>query len=110
MSSVAKRNIAPITTAIFVSLGGVYFGLFSCGSYIWHSQLFYVVVTVLLLATLTYPANFIDNWYKKLIFLILLAAIYFVFEASSGAFYPTPANSLVEFVQLFWQGLVYGQC
>jgi len=110
LSSVAKRNIAPITTVIFICISGVFFGLFSCGGYIWHSQLFYVVVTVLLLITLAYPASFIDKWYKKLVFIFLLPVIYLVFEASSGAFYPSSPNSFIEFMQLFWRGLVYGVC
>ncbi len=110
LSSVAKSNIAPITTVIFICISGVFFGLFSCGGYIWHSQLFYVVAIVLLLITLAYPANFINKWYKKLSLIFLLPVIYLLFQASSGAFYPSSPNSLIEFMQLFWQGLLYGVC
>lgn len=110
MSSVAKRNIAPISTLVFVSLSGIFFGFFSCGGYVWHSQLFYLVVAVLILATFIYPASYISKLYKKLIFLIFVAAIYFVFESSASAFHPAAPESFSEFIQSFWQGLEYGPC
>jgi NADH:ubiquinone oxidoreductase subunit H len=93
-----------------VSLSGMFFGLFSCGGYAWHSQLFYLVVALLLLATFINPASYISKLHTKFIFLIFVAVIYFVFEASASVFYPAPPESLSEFFQSFWQGLEYGPC
>jgi hypothetical protein len=96
--------------SLFDCLSGIFFGLFSCGGYIWHTQLFYLVVSVLLLATLAYPASFIDKWYKKLAFLVLLGIVYFLFQAVAGAFYPSSPNSFIDFMQSFKRNLVYGVC
>ncbi len=108
MEKVSKSILfATITVA---SLGGIYFGLFSCGGYVWHKQLFSVVFTVLLFLFVVFPPHKLKRINKRLPLFLLLIALFFVVRAAASAYYPAPPESIAEFFNEFLRGLIYGPC
>jgi hypothetical protein len=98
---------APVLLAL---LGGVYFGLSSCGGYAWHQTVFTwvlfagTVMWLLLPRTKQQPAGF-------RILVVLLAPLAFVIaEAAFAPFYPSGPDSVGTFVRSLFRALEYGAC
>lgn len=84
--------------ALFLGvIGGVYFGLFSCGGYAWHKQAFLTVFFgALLLGTALPPYSVRRIGVRVLAFLGIVTA-FAVTEATTACFYPDSPTSWIQF-------------
>jgi len=103
-------NLLVWASALAVAFGAVYFGIASCGGYIWHRQAFGLLAAGLALAAVVLPSQVLQALGHKAIFLFVLAVGYFVIEVAVAPFYPGPPQSLSEFAGLFVQALEFGPC
>jgi hypothetical protein len=111
MSNKQTITTIALTGAILLSLGGgVFFGLFSCGGYMWHQQLFLTVFLLFLLAFLVFPPAAFKHIFSKGLILILLIGSFFVVRAGASTFYPSAPESMQEFIEGFILGVKYGPC
>jgi len=95
----------PIAVA---TLGGVYFGLFSCGGYVWHWTAFCWLLGISCIFTLAAPSAL--SWPKRVgLFAIVIPAFFFT-EAVAAPFYPTVPSSFGDFLRLFVLTLKQGPC
>jgi hypothetical protein len=90
--------------------GGVFFGLFSCGGYRWHSQAFIAVFSFSLLALITFQPAMPKDRAIRVILGAGAVALFFVVRAGASAFYPDAPGSWGEFFERFYLGLLYGPC
>lgn len=100
------------TSALFLLalLGGIYFGLFSCGGYAWHKTVFAwvlfaaTVMWLLLRRTKQQPAVF------RILVVLLVPLAFVIAEAASAPFYPAIPDSVGTFVRSLFRALEYGPC
>ena len=108
-----RKNIsigAVVLLGIAAVAGGLFFGLFSCGGYIWHKQIHMSLMVMAAVFILFEPPNFLTPLWKRISFLVLAFAVFIIVSAAASAFYPaTPAN-IPEFIQSFIRGIEYGPC
>jgi hypothetical protein len=104
----------PFAVAI---LGGIFFGQFSCGGYVWHKTLFKIIVCVTIAICLIFRFRSLVRGSNKwqlagliILWLILIVASYFITEATAASFYPDSPESLQDFWQRFLNSLQYGPC
>lgn len=97
-----------ISLALTVAvLGGAFFGLSSCGGYVWHHQLFYAVaaITTLCAVVLWRPAA--GRAWKVVALVLGLIAIHRTVEAAVAPFYlgaATPYEYFCDAVDAFQNG------
>jgi hypothetical protein len=106
----AVGDLLILITAALVLCGAAYFGFFSCGGYVWHKDLFWVVTGTATVAAVVAPSMVLRSLGRKIFFVAFLFIAYFTIEATVATFYPGPPESLSEFVQLFVQSLELGPC
>ena len=99
-----------VGTAIFSIAGGVYFGLFSCGGYVWHRQLFNSVFLVLLFAIIALPPRNSKTVRFKFTAVIVIVLCFVVVRAAASTFYPAAPESIGEFLGDFVLGVKHGPC
>jgi hypothetical protein len=100
-------NVSALTVAI---LGGVFFGLFSCGGYAWHKTAFSLVLAALTFLALWFPVSVSRPFLARAGLIVVVCLSFFIFEAIAGTFYPGPPESWSEFWVGFRRNLVYGPC
>lgn len=115
-----KMNKKAITTVIPVAIamvGGIYFGLFSCGGYVWHKSLynFVLVSTVIICFSILWKkADKSTSREKSIvtftIWIILVWATYTTCEAAAASFYPDSPISFSDFWSRFLICLKNGPC
>ena len=99
-----------ILLALLLVAGAIFLGLFSCGGYIWHRQVIYSLILVLLALCMFKPIQSLrGKWQRGLIPIASLILFLFI-RASASAFYPAAPDSIASFLQSFWVGLVHGPC
>jgi hypothetical protein len=103
-------NGAVLLCGSFVLLGAFYFGLASCGGYLWHQQAFRGVTVALYLAALFLPSSLLPSLKYKLAFAVCLPLLFVVLESAVAPFYPGPPNSLSEYQANFLQSIEFGPC
>ena len=77
------RALTPIAATVLATMGGVFFGLFSCGGYIWHRQAFFPILGGLLALTCIAPPTSLRSATRRATFVIGTIAL-FSRRASSG--------------------------
>ena len=105
-----KGSATVVICASFVLLGALYFGLASCGGYLWKKQAFLAISTALYVAALSFPSSLLHSVGRKLAFAIGLPPLYIVLESATAPFYPQPPNSLAGYGAIFLQALKFGPC
>jgi hypothetical protein len=102
---------APLIAAITLAgLGGIYFGLFSCGGYVWHRQLFFGFLGALTLVALIFPWRRTSPICGRIGVVAAIGLAFFFTEALAAPFYPAPPESWSEFMRLFLYTLERGPC
>ncbi|PND36228.1 hypothetical protein C1O66_21190 [Paucibacter aquatile] len=91
-------------------LGAFFFGIASCGGYVWHKELFRVVSIAMWLLAVLVPSTLLSSWKRKLGFAAAMPVAYAVFESAVSTFYPGPPASIAEFGEFFLQAMEYGPC
>jgi hypothetical protein len=99
--------VAAVTVA---GLGGLFFGLASCGGYAWHDRFFFWLLTSLVLAALLFPSRLLRSWPRRLLFPLLVVLTYVLVEATAAPFYPFAPESTSEFIRVFKRTLIDGPC
>ncbi len=103
---------------IFIAMAGViYFGLFSCGGYVWHKSLysFALISTIIICSIILWKKADKAKSRGKLIatltiWIILVWATYTTCEAAAASFYPDSPTSFSDFWSRFLICLKNGPC
>lgn len=106
----AASNALVWSAVAVVVLGAVYFGIASCGGYVWHKELFRFFAAAVAVIAAIAPSRALRSRGQKAAFLGVLASGYFILEAAAAPFYPTPPQSLSEYSRLFLRALGFGSC
>ena len=101
---------AIVLLGISAIVGGLFFGLFSCGGYVWHKQLHTSLMIMASIFILFVPPKFLDALWKRLSFLVLSFVLFVVVRAAASAYYPASPENMSEFIQSFITGVQYGPC
>src|SRR4051812_8866702 len=104
------RLAFPLLAGTLAVAGGIFFGLFSCGGYLWHEQLFGSVFATALLGTLVLPPSALERWPFRGGFVISALTTFIVARAVASAFYPGPPTSLATFARAVLSGLLGTSC
>ncbi len=99
-----------LVCACFVLLGAFYFGIASCGGYVWHKEAFRGVSITLYVAALACPKSLLPSIGRKVAFAIGLPLLFVLVESATAPFYPGPPSSLVEYGAIFLRALEFGPC
>ena len=117
IETMKTKSISLFLPFIVSALGGVFFGLLSCGGYAWHKTVFDIIfyATLILCSILRYRKLSTSKTKIKtlsilFVWVILIYSCYFVIQAAASTFYPDPPESLVDFWKRFLIGLEYGPC
>jgi len=102
-----SSSISAVLLAVF---GGLFFGLFSCGGYVWHQQLFAALFIGILLVVLFVPSMVLNKAWKRILLVVIAPILFLVVRSASSTFYPTAPESWSEFLASFIRGLQYGPC
>jgi len=112
-----KKEITTLIPVAIAVVGGIYFGLFSCGGYAWHKSLynFVLMATIVICSIILWKKADKSKGRGKLIatltiWIILVCATYTTCEAAAAAFYPDSPTSLTDFWSRFLIGLKNGPC
>ncbi|MGB5230558.1 MAG: hypothetical protein WBN83_03445 [Desulfoprunum sp.] len=96
---------------LFIAIaGGICFGLFSCGGFLWKQQFFTILFTASLLLFFVFPFSTIKAFAIRLVVGDIVISIFIVTRAGASVFYPGTPNSWTEFVISFLNGLMHGPC
>ena len=95
---------------IIAFLGGLFFGLFSCGGYAWHHQLFLGVVILFTGLGLALPRNFLPKLFWRLSFPLFVLAVYIFSQAAISPFYSAAPANFTSYLQGVVQALEFGPC
>lgn len=99
-----------VLLVLLLVVGATFLGLFSCGGYIWHKQVIYSLIGVLVILCMFKPVQvFRGKWQRGLIPITSLV-LFLSVRASASTFYPSAPDSIVYFAQSFWVGFIYGPC
>jgi hypothetical protein len=101
---------ALLLSAGFVLVAAVYFGLASCGGYVWHKEVLRAIGGILYLSVLLLPSSLLLSVKAKLIFALGFPATFVLLESAVAPFYPGPPQSLHEYTKLFIHALQFGPC
>ena len=98
------RSIAPATTILLAVAGGTFLGLFSCGGYLWHRQLFDFLILAGVVISLVMPPRWMRNLPRKVGFVATVLILFVVVQALASSFYPSaPADA-----RALWHGFLAG--
>ncbi len=95
---------------LFDCVGGVYFGLASCGGYAWHKTAFSWTLTGMAVLTLVMPSGILRTWRRRFCWPVILVLSFTVIQAVAATFYPAAPESPSDFFRVFKQTLIYGPC
>jgi hypothetical protein len=105
-----SRLIAPSVAAGLALWGGVFFGLFSCGGYLWQQRLFDALFGITALVSLVVPPEQLRPPLRRGAFLAGVTCAFIVTRGVASAFYPAPPSSLGAFGRAVISGIVDGPC
>jgi hypothetical protein len=97
-------------TMLAAVVGGLYFGLFSCGGYVSHRQIFDLLFGAVVLAMVALPPRRLRRIHARLLLGGGAIATFVLSSAVASALYPAPPVSFGEFLHLTWVGLRDGPC
>lgn len=108
------RNTVSISAVVLLGLlagaGGVFFGLFYCGGYIWHKQAHMFLMVIVSVLILVVPPKFLGAIWKRISYIAISVILFILVRAASSAFYPVSPGSVGEFLKSFIWGVQYGPC
>ena len=104
------RAVPTIAAIILAVAGGAYFGLWSCGGYVWHREAFYGALGVVALGALALPWAKSHPLLSRVSLLGSVVIGYFVTQAVSAQFYPSAPDSWSMFLSGFIRTLASGPC
>lgn len=99
-----------ILTLVVAALAGCYFGLFSCGGYIWHKHVAVAVLALMAVASLARAKARSGGLALNLAYVLSIPAVFVLMQAASAPFYPSPPASGSEYVQGVLRALEFGPC
>lgn len=99
-----------ITSFSLAVLGGIYFGLFACGGYVWHSHVFQTVFLGLLALATFLPPYSMKRIATRVSVAVAIVIVFAVTEAATTCFYPLSPDSWSEFLRGFLLHLKNGPC
>jgi hypothetical protein len=108
LSNVA--NALVLLTLTLAVLGGVFFGLFSCGGYIWHIQVYWAIALIFILGSMILKNKILNSMLSKILFPIFYLALFFISQSVAATFYPSAPENLSEFISNLFISLEYGPC
>jgi hypothetical protein len=103
-------NISTVTALVVAAIGGIFFGLFSCGGYSWHHELFMAIVVPVTLIAILAPGTILRSWQRRVIFPFALIITYVLFQAASAPFYPATPDSVTQYFKESLRTLEFGPC
>jgi hypothetical protein len=104
------RNFSAVVAIIFAAIGGIYFGLFSCGGYAWHFKLFVLLLALITLLAVLFPGAFLRSWQRRIIFPLAVIFTYVLLQAVTAPFYPSSPSDIAKYVESFVHTLEFGPC
>ena len=110
MWSLKSSNLLTTLSILTAILGGIFFGLFSCGGYVWHKELFNVVFCVLLITNFIFPPALFKKSFLRFLLIIIIVCLFIFVQAIASAFYPSFPETWAEFFSEFINGLIFGPC
>jgi hypothetical protein len=111
VSSASRAADACVFVSLLVAaLGGVYFGLFSCGGFAWHKPAFFAVLVSMCAYAALRPSTLLPSTRSRAGFVVCVPAVYIILASASSAFYPSAPRSLDKFTALFLNALLLGAC
>ncbi len=108
-----RNNLSISIAALLVVVsigGGVFFGLYSCGGYLWHKQLHISIMVMAILFVLFLPPKYLTAIWKRFTFIAMSFVLFLVIRAASSALYPATPQNITEFIDSFIRGVQYGPC
>ena len=94
---------------LIACFGGIWFGLFSCGGYAWHTQLMcWLLASLAAIIVALSPWTWSATW-RRLVLAIGLFVVFYLSQAMTAPFY-LGADSLQDYVQQVWTTLASGPC
>ena len=94
---------------LIACLGGIWFGLFSCGGYAWHKQLMHWSLVGLAAIVVAFPPWTWPATWRRLLLVLGLFVVFYLSLAMTAPFY-LGINSLQAYVQQFYTAISYGPC
>ena len=104
------RVLSNALALLVAILGGIFFGLFSCGGYSWHRTAFYAFLGICTATALCFPASPGRPLMARIGLVLLIFLGYFTSRAVAAAFYPSAPGSWSEFFSRFASSWFYGAC
>jgi len=102
--------IFTVLLALLLVAGAIFLGVFSCGSYIWHRQVIYLLIALFVVLCMLKPPLALQTGYKRGLIPIFSLVLFLLVRALASAFYPSAPGSIASFLKSFWVGIVYGPC
>jgi hypothetical protein len=106
---VAGNGIVLLCTA-FVTVGALFFGIASCGGYVWHKEFFRFAGFTLCLLAVSCPSTLLPGLRSKVLFALALPMGFVLLESAVAPFYPGPPASVAEYGLLFLHALQFDPC
>ena len=108
-----RANLSKATTLIgyaIAILGGIWFGLFSCGGYAWHKWTFWYSLCAIAVVLLFFPIRPLPVTLRRIPAALGLFVVAFLVRSLVAAFYPGPPDSISSYISSVWLALTYGPC
>lgn len=105
--------LAPFVVAfalLFSFLGGICFGLYSCGGYVWSGEICWVASALLLGFSLIVSKRILHSWLRRVGFVVSYLCIFTLSQAAAMPLYPLAPESFAEYRHRFVLALEYGPC
>src|SRR3990167_1098819 len=103
-------NTLVLFTLILAVLGGIFFGLYSCGGYYWHIQVYWITALLFVISSIALKNQFLKTLTSKLLFQIIYLALFLASQSVAATFYPSAPESFSEFIRNFLITVEYGPC
>ena len=104
------RAMATIAALVLAVAGGIYFGIASCGGYVWHKQAYFAALVVVSLGGLAVPLSQSHRLLSRALLIVGVVVGYFLSQAIAAPFYPSVPESWSMFISAFLRVLVSGPC
>lgn len=91
-------------------LGGIYFGLFSCGGNFGHETAFAWGLFAGMVVWLAVPPIRRQPMWLRILVVLLVPIAFGTAQAAAAPFYPASPDSLGAFVRSFLHTIQYGRC
>lgn len=106
--SARMKSVSPAILFGLAAVGGVYFGLFSCGGYTWHWQAFLALAFASAVAVLIGSSRYTITWRVAAVPVAVL--LFVLVQAASASFHPNAPSSWDDFGVKLIRALEYGSC